>query len=182
MTAFFLMLNVCIVSVGKVNEISIDILIKNLPVYFHVNATKLAQIDIPKVSFNQRRGQFNSSIILEYITELKRGDCDFILGITDVDLYTDALNFVFGEANPRYGVCIISTFRLRPEFYGRNFDLKIFTKRILTEAVHELGHLLNLKHCTNPKCVMFFSNSIIDTDRKSFLFCEKCNEKAKIQK
>jgi hypothetical protein len=28
------------------------------------------------------------------------------------------------------------------------------------ETVHELGHLLNLGHCPNPRCVMHFSNSL----------------------
>ncbi len=171
------MFNICIVSIGNPDEIAIDTVLKNFPVYFNFNVKKFGEMEIPRISFNQRRGQFNSSIILEHIAKLKKNNCDFILAITDVDLYTDNLNFVFGEANPRYGVCIISTFRLKPEFYGRKPDLKIYTKRILTKAVHEIGHLLNLGHCSNPKCVMFFSNSIIDTDRKNFLFCEKCDEK-----
>lgn len=176
------MFNICVISIGNPDEIAVDAVIKNLPVYFNLNVKKLEPMEIPRISFNRKRGQFNSSIILEYIARLKHDDCNFILAITDADLYADGLNFVFGEANPGRGVCIISTFRLRPEFYGRSSDFKIYTKRILTEAVHELGHLLNLKHCTNPACVMFFSNSIIDTDRKNFLFCDKCKEKAKIQR
>jgi len=43
------------------------------------------------------------------------------------------------------------------------------------EAVHEVGHTLGLAHCTNSSCVMFFSNSILDTDRKKSAFCEKCS-------
>ncbi|CUS96705.1 matrixin family metalloprotease, partial [Candidatus Kryptobacter tengchongensis] len=72
--------------------------------------------------------------------------------------------------------------RLRQEFYGDKPNQKLFEKRVLTEAVHEIGHLLNLKHCSNPNCVMFFSNSILDTDRKGFLFCNGCRSKFKILK
>jgi len=37
-----------------------------------------------------------------------------------------------------------------------------------------LGIIYGLGHCRNPGCVMFFSNSILDTDRKSSFFCESC--------
>jgi archaemetzincin len=37
-----------------------------------------------------------------------------------------------------------------------------------------LGHTYGLVHCRNPHCVMFFSNSLIDTDVKGPDFCQKC--------
>ncbi len=43
--------------------------------------------------------------------------------------------------------------------------------------VHEIGHSLGLPHCSDPNCIMFFSNWLGDTDRKSKFFCEKCKEK-----
>ena len=46
----------------------------------------------------------------------------------------------------------------------------------LTEAVHEIGHLLGIGHCPEPTCVMHFSNSLYDTDRKSPMFCGQCEE------
>jgi len=45
---------------------------------------------------------------------------------------------------------------------------------VATEAVHELGHAFGLQHCGNPECVMFFSNSIMDTDRKGWHLCQQC--------
>jgi archaemetzincin len=95
-----------------------------------------------------------------------------VLGIVDHDLYVPELNFVFGEASP--SAAVISLTRLRQEFYNLPQDQSLFHKRTLTEAVHELGHTYGLGHCGNPKCVMFFSNSLIDTDRKGSKFCSKC--------
>lgn len=102
---------------------------------------------------------------------------EFILGVTGVDLTAPGLNFVFGLADPGGRAAVISLARLYPEFYGQPRDPRLFKARAVTEAVHELGHLMGLDHCPNPACVMAFSNSLADTDRKGPGFCEACREK-----
>ena len=102
---------------------------------------------------------------------------EVILGVTGVDLTAPGLNFVFGLADPRNRAAIISLARLYPEFYGQPRDPGRFKARAVTEAVHELGHLLGLGHCIDPACVMAFSNSLADTDRKGPGFCQPCREK-----
>jgi archaemetzincin len=87
------------------------------------------------------------------------------------------LNFVFGEARCPGKAALISLHRLRPEFDGRKPNDELLIERTEKEAVHELGHTLGLRHCANPFCVMHFSNSIFDTDRKQSLFCSKCQTK-----
>jgi archaemetzincin len=95
-----------------------------------------------------------------------------ILGIVDHDLYVPQLNYVFGEASQK--AAVISFTRLRQELYDLPKNQSLFYKRALTEAVHELGHTYGLGHCDNSRCVMFFSNGLIDTDRKGSEFCSKC--------
>ena len=102
---------------------------------------------------------------------------EVILGVTGVDLTAPGLNFVFGLADPRGRAAVISLARLYPEFYGQPRDPGRFKARAVTEAVHELGHLLGLGHCSDPACVMAFSNSLADTDRKGPGFCRACREK-----
>jgi len=125
-------------------------------------------------TFNPRRNQYLASAILDEMEKFKKDFSEKWLAICDVDLYSQGLNFIFGEANINSGVSIISLTRLRQEFYGLSKDKKLFIERIKKEAVHELGHLFFLNHCQNSKCVMHFSNSLADTDEKEANFCQKC--------
>ncbi|MCD6386640.1 archaemetzincin family Zn-dependent metalloprotease [Candidatus Sumerlaeota bacterium] len=129
---------------------------------------------IPRSAFNPERGQYYSSLLLHLLAEKYANPGRRVLGVVDYDLYVPRLNFVFGEADMINKVAIISLVRLRQERYGLPPDDKLFMRRVLTEAVHELGHTYGLKHCSDPHCVMFFSNSLADTDRKGYHFCKHC--------
>jgi len=65
------------------------------------------------------------------------------------------------------GVAVISLTRLYPAFYARNHDMESFRRRSAIEAVHEVGHLLGVHHCEDRHCVMFYSSTITDSDRKA---------------
>jgi len=130
---------------------------------------------VPKIAFSQQRKQYYSTVLLREIYNYSENWVwDRVLGVTEVDLYVPQLNFVFGEAALNGRVALISLYRLRPEFYGEHSNKPVFYERSLKEAIHEIGHTLGLKHCDDENCVMFFSNSIIDTDRKKASFCKKC--------
>jgi archaemetzincin len=69
--------------------------------------------------------------------------------------------------------------RLRESFYNRTENDAIFEKRILREAIHELGHTFGLYHCQNY-CVMQFSNSLMEADKKSIKFCNNCSKRLEL--
>ena len=139
------------------------------PVEIKVNFSDLAQ------AYDPERKQYFSSKLLASLGK-SEGE-ERIVGIADVDLYVPKLNFVFGEADIASGTVIISLYRLRQEYYGLAPDEALFLERATKEIVHELGHSFGLKHCSNNKCVMHFSNSLADTDLKEVHFCSKCRPK-----
>jgi archaemetzincin len=143
------------------------------------------QLDSFRVLFNEQRNQLNSDKLLHYLatTIIKdnTGPYDLkntiILGICSFDAYSSGLNFVFGQASLTRGVAAIYLPRLRQEFYGLAADISIFIERVLRESTHEVAHTFGLAHCPNQSCVMHFSNSIVDTDRKAKDFCNSCSSK-----
>jgi archaemetzincin len=123
------------------------------------------------------RSQYPGAPFLAALAKTRSTGKELTLGVTGVDLTVPGLNFVFGLADPRGRCAVISLARLYPEFYGQPRDPRRFKERAVKEAVHELGHLLGLDHCPDPACVMAFSNSLADTDRKRPGFCANCRKR-----
>ncbi len=156
----------------------LDFLKKNLEQIFNRPVSIANALPLPPSAFNVQRKQYLSYPFLDSL-RLKGHPQTFTLGIIKVDLYVPGLNFIFGQAALGKGVAVISLARLHPSFYGQKEDEKVFLIRALKEAVHELGHLYGLNHCPNSHCVMHFSNSIWDTDKKGIYFCNQCQTKIK---
>jgi archaemetzincin len=173
-------MGIALVTVGEVDQDIIETLKKDLNRIFCKEVWVGKGMPTLYTAFNKKRNQYLSTMILNgLMNEKEFMASEKVLGIVDHDLYVAELNFVFGEASQR--VAVISLTRLRQEFYNLPHDQSLFHKRALTEAVHELGHTYGLGHCGNPLCVMFFSNSLIDTDRKGSEFCPKCKSKLDLQ-
>ena len=125
-------------------------------------------------SFNSKRRQYDAWKLVQIYSEERRKD-EYLLLILEGDIYASGFNYIFGLA--WQGIAIVSTYRLKQEFYGLDPDRKIFIERLVKEAVHEIGHLHGLTHCSDRRCVMAFSNWIGDTDYKSWMLCENCKLK-----
>jgi archaemetzincin len=166
-----------ILPVGKIDEDDLSVLPEILSKTFSNTNGIIAEegLPIPEDAYDPVRKQYNSTKILMKISaKAKKTSVNRVLGVTTVDLYVHRLNFVFGEAQCPGKAAVISLCRLKPEFYGHPSNKSLFIDRMAKEAVHELGHTFGLVHCKNPRCVMFFSNTIQMTDTKECKFCSSC--------
>lgn len=153
---------------GPVDPGVLDHLRKEIPDFDEIVITPAAPL--PPESFNAKRKQYLASSLFELCFS-EPGTR--VLGVTDADLYEAGLNFVFGFSQPGGRVAVISLARLHDP------DARTFRERCVKEAVHEIGHTLGLAHDEDrSSCVMHFSRTLEDTDRKGRAFCTACAAKA----
>jgi len=130
-------------------------------------------LPIKERAYNPRRRQFNALTLLNQICELKfETDHALRIGVTAADIYIPRMNFIFGIADNSKGCAILSVARLTYAQYDVSSEL--LKERVLKTASHELGHLFGLNHCADPDCLMSFSNSTIEVDRKKPTICDRC--------
>lgn len=128
----------------------------------------------PTRAYDTSRGQYDSRLLLPPLEELAGQEGTWVLGVSDVDIFSSVFTFIFGEAQLGGKAGIFSLHRLRPTFYGLGEDPELLMSRARREALHEVGHLLGLLHCKNANCIMVFSPSAEEVDLKSEEFCATC--------
>ena len=124
-------------------------------------------------AFDPQREQYYSTRILEMLSAAAPPQAVKILAITTADLFIPILTYVYGEAQLGGRACIISTCRL-----DDGLPLKHLTDlvrlRLIKEALHELGHTFQLRHCPDRECCMHYCRSLHDVDRKTEQLCRHC--------
>jgi archaemetzincin len=124
-------------------------------------------------AFDRDRNQYSSSMVLDQLNKKAPEDCLKVVAITEKDLFIPILTYVYGEARLDGRPCIISIHRL-----VNGLELEVVSKsykRIVKEAIHELGHTFNLRHCKDPVCLMHYCRNLEDVDRKLNQYCRYCN-------
>jgi archaemetzincin len=138
-----------------------------------------AELD-PTPAYHAERQQFHSSELLCRMQALVQPMRWRLLAVADVDLYIPILKYVFGEAQLGGPCAIVSTFRLRQEFYGLERDDHLLQERLVKECVHELGHTLDLRHCEDYRCAMASSHAVEWIDLREISLCDSCRAQAKL--
>ena len=160
--------------IGNVEDGLLKTLRPALEETFHVSCKVLPVRLDPQFAFHGERQQYHSSEILQRMQSFLTADSWRMLGVVAVDLYIPILTFVFGEAQMGGPCAVLSAHRLRQELYGLPPDPELFHHRVLKDAVHELGHTLNLTHCEDYTCVMAPSHAVEWIDLKQSTLCASC--------
>lgn len=154
--------------IGVYQQIGIDhfrVVDEALAREFPMAIRQAARFSIPAPAFDPLRRQYDACRLLEQVSQLRQAGCTRHVFVVDVDLYAPERDFVFGAADRTTRCAVVSMARLA----GVGLD-----DRLAKEIVHETGHLFGCAHCDDPRCVMYYSRTIADTDRKAASFCAQC--------
>jgi archaemetzincin len=119
--------------------------------------------------FDRRRGKYQSSLVIYHLPEAPAGH--HLLAVTEADLYGGGWNFVFGHADPKTRRAVVSLAQLGDE-QAAAADRG---RRLLTETLHELGHLEGLEHCDQPACAMTPYYALFELDQRRPEYCPRCS-------
>jgi len=167
-------MNLQLLPIGKLDGGLLNDLAPAMAGMFRVPCEILSSALDPEFAFHGERQQYHSSEILARMQSLVTSDSWRLLGVTAADLYIPILTFVFGEAQIGGPCAVVSLHRLRQEFYGLPVDRGLLQQRLLKEAVHEVGHTVNLTHCDDYRCAMAASHAVEWIDLKESWLCTTC--------
>ena len=167
-------LAIILVPKGTIPKSLLDSLVAPLGQASGLQCQVASSIPAPVTAYDRQHEQYIGRALLATLAWLDVPNAERVLGVIDADCYAPGLNFIFGQARIHDHDAFIAVPRLQPSFYGLPEDESLFQEHALKEAVHELGHTYSLSHCRNRRCVMYFSNSLYDTDVKLAEFCPRC--------
>ena len=148
-----------------------DIIAKDVGEFFGFRARVESVLTEISFAYDAQRNQYHSTKILEKLEKNAPDDCIKIIAVTKEDLFIPILTHVYGEAQLGGRACIISIARL---IAGLDEMVNKGCKRMVKEAIHELGHTFDLRHCEDEMCIMHYCRRLDDVDRKSSRFCRYC--------
>jgi archaemetzincin len=163
-----------VAAVGAVRPSAMQAVCDCLAAAFPLPVRLLPPQPDPDFAFDAARRQHSASLVLQRLLAACPPDAHRLLGITERDLFIPMLSFVFGLAQLRGQVAVVSLSRLRQEFYGLPPDPEACLDRTRKEVLHESGHTFGLVHCRDPRCVMTVSSTVHQLDAKGGDFCGTC--------
>jgi len=172
------MRNIHLLAVGDVDRLLLEDLSDAVADAFRMECRILPARLAADFALHPTRMQVHSTEILGRLPGFVQHDTWRLLGVTEMDLYIPILTFVFGEAQVGNTCAVVSTHRLRQEFYGLPPDANLLMDRLLKEAVHEFGHTLRLPHCEDYRCAMAPSHAVEWIDLKGSALCADCRARA----
>lgn len=160
---------------GEVSEITLKALAAHLLGYLNLEVDILPPLEDPVYALNQKRLQYDAGVILKAMESEPFQDYAKIIGVLDADIFVPILTHVFGEARQGGRCALVSVYRLKRNSDGSAPPLSLILERGAKVAMHELGHLFDLHHCTDRKCLMHFSGGLEDLDEAPLYFCRYCS-------
>jgi len=136
----------------------VEAIAAELEAELQVEVRRLDPVPLPQSAWYPPRRRYRADRILDFLPTLIPGEpaSTRILGLTQKDISTTKGKFedwgVFGLGNMPGQAAVISSFRLK----RKAKDAAHLRHRVVTTAIHEVGHTLGLDHCSEhaQKCPM----------------------------
>lgn len=154
---------------------AIRVIAANIQTMLNLPVEMLPAMLVPEQAFQAHRNQHDAGLILKHLAQLAIPHYFRILAVTDVDLCSPILTYVFGEAELGLRLAIVSDFRLKHREDGAPAPEDVYYERLAKVALHEVAHTLSLYHCETPGCLMRVSPRVSQLDELDIHFCERCS-------
>lgn len=167
-----------LVYLGEQDKNLLDEIKNKLPVLLPmpVGIRVIPPEEMPESAYDPARKQYNAETV---VREVSRRIGNALIGeyniiVTDADLYSSGFDFTIVFVDYKSKACIISSARLKNEFYGAKPDNRTLYERVLKQALYGIGQCLGLVQCPDLQCAMHFSNDLPGVDAKKKKLCRKC--------
>ena len=164
-----------VVPIGEVPEIVSKAVAAHILGYLNMKADILPLLEHPAYAYDTHRFQYNAGTIMKDFESRPFHNHDKLIGLLDVDLFIPIFTYVFGEARQGGKYALVSLYRLKSNPDGSTPPESLQLERAAKVALHELGHLFNLLHCMDEKCLMHYSGNLLDLDKIPLYFCKYCS-------
>jgi archaemetzincin len=164
-----------VVPIGEVPQITSKVIAANVLGCLNLEADILPPLEYPAYAYDEKRLQYDAGRILKALESLPYRDCEKVIGVLQVDLFIPVFTYVFGEARQGGKYALVSVFRLKRNSDGSASPKPLVLERAGKVALHELGHLYDLHHCMDERCLMHFSGELEVLDRTPLYFCRYCS-------
>lgn len=145
---------VTLLTLGTFPRALADAVERGLRAELQVDVQRMNDVQLPRTAYYAPRRRYRADRLLDHLHTLVPNAHTRVIGMTEVDISTTKGRVfdwgVFGLGDLDGSACVISTHRLRR---GAR-DAAHVEFRVVTTAVHEIGHTLGLEHCVEPRCVM----------------------------
>jgi archaemetzincin len=159
----------------------------HISAFFHVPVLILNPVEIPITAYIDNKAGVSADSLMAILVRKKPGSVTIIVGLTHSDIFTiktsdhkraaisgsvEKQTGIFGLGHVSGYASIVSDYRL-----ASGGDV-LFNYRLYKVTIHEMGHNLGLRHCSDKYCAMSLTNGIIwMLDEANGDYCAKCRQK-----
>ena len=162
-----------IIPLGPVEEVTVSVAAANIQTFTGLLADILPPWPDPTYALIPTRRQYNAIPIIKALSTDLNSDT-LRLGLLNNDLCLPILSYVFGEAQVDGQSAVVSTYRLKLDQDGSPAPSYLWLDRLAKVTVHEMAHVLGLRHCSRSQCLMTFSHGLKQIDALALQFCPDC--------